>query len=491
MEKKYVLLLTLFVIAQSILFAQDGTLDPSFGGGDGIVITDFSSGWDESYAIFQQSDGKIVASGFSDYGGLQSLSRYLPDGTIDTSFGTDGKVTNDFNNEPSFIYYSSILQQTDQKLITATTNNLLGGDQDFFLARYLENGDLDPSFGNNGTVLTDYGADKLSAISLLPDGKILAVGWSQIGNSRYLLLTKYLPNGDLDIAFGVDGVVATYLHESSTIVFPFVVQNDSKILVAFRGAAGLLTFHRYLANGMLDPTFGTNGVVETTIASSVLYGSIAMKENGTIVAFMGLGSSTVILTQFLSDGSLDTSFGTNGVANVNVPIVLPINVLLDQDENILISGNDFGFEIGAYFITRYDSNGILDTTFGANGTTTLGFESHAMTLQSDGKILVTGDTYWYNGPVDFAVVRFRNGNLGTSDSEQLNFTVYPNPSRDIFIIKSGAFLDTISYQISDPSGKIIQTGNFAGGETKINLVGMAKGIYFVQILNTTLKLIKN
>ena len=489
--KKQLFCITTFLLLWSLTtVSQDGTLDPSFGGGDGFVLTDFSSGLDESYAIIQQSDGKIVASGFSDYGGMQALSRYLPDGTIDTSFGTDGKVTNDFNNEPNFIFYSSILQQTDQKLITATTHSLLGGDQDFFLARYLENGDLDPSFGNNGTVLTDYGADILSATSLLPDGKILAVGWSQIGISRYLLLTKYLPNGDLDTAFGVDGIVATYLHDSPTIVFPFVVQNDGKILVAFRGTAGLLTFHRYMANGMLDPTFGTNGVVEANIASSVLYGSIAMKENGTIVAFMGLGGSNVILAQFLSDGSLDTSFGTNGITNVDIPIVIPINVLLDQDENILISGNDFGFEIGAYFLARYDSNGILDTTFGANGITTLSFESHAMTLQSDGKILVTGDTYWYSGPVDFVVVRFRNGNLGTSDSEQLKFTVYPNPSQDVFTVKNNVFIDPAPYQITDITGKIIQTGILTAVETTVDLSPFQAGLYFLNAANTTIRLLK-
>ena len=491
MRKKYVLLWTLLFLVQFSLFSQDGTLDPSFGNGNGYVITNFGSPEDMSYATLEQTDGKIVAFGFSDYGREQSLSRYLPDGSIDNSFGTDGKVTNDFNNEGNFIFYAFINQQSDGKLLTGATNRLPGGTQDFILARYLTNGDLDTTFGNNGTVMTHYGEDVLSATALLPDGKILASGWSRVGDSRYVLLTKYLANGDLDTSFGVDGIVATFIHESTTIVFPFVVQDDGKILVSFRGASGFLTFHRYLANGMLDPTFGTNGVVVANIASGLLYGSIAMKENGNIVAAMRLGNSSVILTQFLSDGSMDTSFGTNGITNVNVDYDVPVDVLLDQDENILISGNNFGFEIGDYFLTRYDTNGILDITFGANGTTQMGFESHGITLQSDGKILVAGGTYWFSGPVNFVIVRFRNGNLGTPDSEQLNFTVYPNPSQDIFTIRSGAFLDSVSYRISDASGKIIMTGNLEGSETKLDLSEVSNGLYFVEVSNRTLKLLKN
>ena len=479
------------VIAQSALYAQDGTLDPSFGGGDGYVLTDFSGGADQSYAVIQQSDGKIVASGFSDYGELQIISRYLPDGSIDTSFGTDGKVVNDFDNEPNFIFYSSLLQQTDQKLITVATNRLANSTQDFFLARYLENGDLDTSFGINGTVMTDYGEDVLSAASLLSDGKIIAGGWSQIGNSRYVLMAKYLPNGDLDTSFGVDGIVATYIHESPTIVFPFVMQPDGKILIAFRGTAGILTFHRYLANGTLDSTFGINGVVETNIAANLLYGSIAMKENGSLVAAMRLGPTNIVLAQFLSDGSLDTTFGFDGTTTINIPIVVPVTILLDQEENIILSGNNFGFEVGSYYIVRYDANGVIDNSFGSNGVTELGFESAAIALQNDGRILVSGSTYWYSGPVDLIVLRFRNGVLGSSDTEQGNFTVYPNPSQAVFTIKNDAFLGPVSYQITDATGKVIQTGNIEGTETKIDLSGASNGLYFVQVSNMTLKLIKN
>jgi uncharacterized delta-60 repeat protein len=480
---------TFLLLSSFVAMPQDGTLDPSFGG-DGVVFTDFGGQEDQSYAILEQEDGKIVAFGFSEYGNYQSLARYLADGSLDTSFGTDGKVINDFNNEPNFLWYGSIVQQADQKLVTGATHRLPGSNTDFFLARYLTNGDLDPSFGDNGIVMTHYGFDVLSRIAILPDGKIIAGGWSELGSSDHVLLVKYFPNGDLDPSFGIDGIIATNINYQSTIVFPFVVLEDGKILVAFRGTAGVLTFHRYLANGTLDPTFGTNGVVETNIASGLLYGSIAVKENGTIVANMSLGNSNLILAQFLADGSTDTSFGTNGITSVDAPIVIPSNVLLDQDENILVSGNNFGFEIDTFYISRYDTDGSLDSNFGSNGTTDLGFESHSQILQNDGRILVTGGTFWYSGPVDFVVVRFRNGILEIPDNAVQEFTVFPNPSQDFFTIRSDSFLNNEAYLITDMTGKVLQQGVLNDSQTTIDLSSAQSGLYFLNAGNSTLRLVK-
>ncbi len=477
------------LIFSSVAFSQEGTLDPSFGG-NGFVTTDFSGQEDQAYSLLEQTDGKIVAFGFSDYGNYQSLARYFPDGSLDPSFGIDGKVINDFNNDPGFLWYGSIVQQADQKLITGATHSLPGSNTDFFLARYLTNGDLDPSFGDNGIVMTHYGFDILSGISILPDGKIIAGGWSELGSSDHVLLVKYLPNGDLDPSFGVDGIVATNINYQSTIVFPFVVLEDGKILVAFRGTAGVLTLHRYLANGTLDPTFGTNGVQETSVVSGLLYGSIAVKENGNIVAYMSVGNSNLILAQFLADGSTDTSFGTNGITSVDAPIVIPANVLLDQDENILASGNNFGFEIDTFYISRYDTNGSLDSSFGSNGITDLGFESHSLLLQNDGRILITGGTFWHSGPVDFVVVRIRNGILEIPVNAYQEFTVFPNPSQGHFTIKSDGLTGIISYQIIEMTGKVLQQGVLNNNHTTIDLTSVQSGLYFLKAGNTALRLVK-
>lgn len=474
----------------TITLSQDGTLDSSFGDGNGYVITNFGGLEDQAYSILEQEDSKIVAFGFSDYGNYQSLARYLPDGTLDNSFGTDGKVINDFNNEVNFLWYGSVLQQADQKLVTAATHRLSGGNQDFMLARYLTNGDLDASFGTNGTVMTDYGVDILSSASLLLDGNVLAGGWSTVGSSSYILMAKYLPNGDLDPSFGVGGIVDTFISDQPVDirVFPLVVQPDGKIVVASR-KSGVLTVHRYLANGTLDPSFGTNGVQVTNIVYSNIHGSIAIKNSGHIVAVMRLGEDR-ILAQFMPDGSLDTSFGTNGIAEVGIPVLWPIDILLDQDENILVSGNHYGFEIGNYYIARYGTNGSIDLSFGTNGVTELGFESHASALQSDDRILVSGGTYWYNGPVDFIVLRFRNGILETSDLPLQKLTVFPNPSKGLFTVQSEDFLNNEAYQITDLTGKLVQQGILSGNQTTLYLSSVESGLYFLNAGNSTIRLIK-
>ncbi|MEL6809735.1 MAG: T9SS type A sorting domain-containing protein [Bacteroidota bacterium] len=472
------------------MFPQDGTLDPSFGG-DGFVTTNFPGSPDQSYAIVQQDDGKIVASGFSGYGDIHILSRYMPDGSLDTSFGTDGKVMNDFNVvPPPFTYFSSIDQQADGKLVTGSSHRLSGGNLDFFLVRYLTNGQLDTSFGDNGVVSTDFGVDYLSAIAVLPDGKILAGGWSEQGGSTFVMLTKYLPNGDLDNSFGTDGIVTTYLHSISSIVFPFMELPDGKVLVAGRGTNGFLTFHRYLSNGTLDPDFGTDGILQASVASANLYGSVTIKDNGKMVAALVLGQSNVKVMQFLEDGSLDPSFGTNGMTDIEIPLFFPYKILLDDNENILVSGKIFGFEVSTYYLLRYNSNGILDTSFGDNGSSALGFESTTMSFQDDGKILVTGHTYWYNGTVNFVVVRFQNGILRTTDIGLPEFVVSPNPSQDEFIIRSDRYLENIPYGITDISGKVIQTGFLEGIKAIIDLSDAMNGVYFLKLPGTTLKLLK-
>lgn len=488
--KKTLLSISIFsFLFSAVAYAQDGTLDPSFGG-NGAVTTDFGGQTDQSFSVIEQSDGKIVAFGFSDYGNYQSLARYLPNGDLDTSFGTNGKVINDFNNDPGFIWYGSVVQQADQKLVTGATHRLPGSNNDFFLARYLTNGDLDTSFGNNGTVMAHYGVDILSGIAVLSDGNIIAGGWSTVGNSDHVLLAKYLPNGDPDTSFGVDGIVATDINYQDAIVFPFVVLDDGKIAVGFRGTGGVLTLHQYLSNGTLDPTFGTDGILQTPLASGSLYGGIDIKANGNIIAALALNASTAIVAQILPDGSLDSSFGTNGIASIQIPAYFPFRALLDEDENVLVSGNVWGFEVSSYFILRYDTNGILDTSFGTNGSTELGFESTTLSLQDDGRILVTGHTYWYSGPVDFAVIRFRNGILDVPDNATKDFVIYPNPSQDFFTIQSEAFLNSEPYQITDMTGKVLQKGRLSGNQTILDLSLAQSGLYFLNAGNTTIRLIK-
>jgi uncharacterized delta-60 repeat protein len=164
--------------------AAAGDLDPAFGS-NGKVATDFGGSGDYVFAVALQPDGKIVAAGrkimdsHSDF----ALARYNPDGSLDTSFANNGKVTTAFSATSSDLSYS-IAYQPDGKIIVAgeTGNYPIF---DFALVRYTGDGQLDSSFGSNGKVATDFfgQSDQSYAVALQPDSKIVVAGLTHQGSS--------------------------------------------------------------------------------------------------------------------------------------------------------------------------------------------------------------------------------------------------------------------------------------------------------------------
>src|SRR5262249_43769685 len=181
-------------------YNSNGALDASFGTG-GRVTTDFASPNDQAEAVAVQPDGRIVVAGpagrFTNRGFDFALARYNTNGTLDTSFGTSGKVTTDFAgaddlpSEPS-----SVALQGDGKIVVVG-QTLVGGVNDFALARYNTNGTLDTSFGTSGKVSTDFaGANDVPfSVALQPDGNIVAAGGATINGRADFALARYVGGG--------------------------------------------------------------------------------------------------------------------------------------------------------------------------------------------------------------------------------------------------------------------------------------------------------
>ena len=329
------LLVMLLLLPVGVLAQGAGDLDTSFGD-DGKVITDFGDGGEEATDVVLQPDGKIVVAGVAssfEIGGLFALARYLPNGTLDTTFGGDGRVTTDVGGGTAH----AVALQPDGKIVLAGVAPSPSTGSDFALARYLPNGTLDTTFGGDGRVITDFGGDDIAiAVTLQPDGKIVVAGRATTnpatGHTDFAL-ARYLPNGTLDTTFGGDGLVITDFGDfefATDVAF----QPDGKIVATGQAssndAAGFALV-RYHPNGTLDTTFGGDGLVITDVGGTgsdlalalaiqphdgrLVVAGRAQNDNGGIdfalARFHAITCDGVVVTRVGTTGH-DTLIGTSG-----------------------------------------------------------------------------------------------------------------------------------------------------------------------------------
>ena len=280
-------------------------------------------------------------------------------------------------------------------------------------------GSLDLSFGGDGIVTTGVtpAQSKINAVAALGDGKTLAAGSSITGADLDFTLVRYNADGSLDTTFGAgDGKVTTHFGEGDDTVQAVAVLPGGKILVAgyAHNSAGDFDFAlaRYSADGVLDATFGTGGLVTTALGSSHdEIRAMAVQSDGTIVVAGNSHNGTdrdLALARYTAAGALDTSFGgdADGDGTRDGWVTTAIgsdddygaSVAVHTDGAIVVggyskvSGNNYDFALA-----RYTSAGVLDTTFDGDGTLTTDFNSgisndrvHGVAILSDGKILAGG-----------------------------------------------------------------------------------------------------
>ncbi len=319
------ILLTFFSIAVS---AQAGELDSTFDG-DGIVTTSIGTDADLARSIVLQPDGKLVVAGQAEVGTNFdfALVQYNIDGTLDYSFGTDGKVTTAIGSKDEGA--SQVIIQPDGKLVAAGYT-LSGNFNDFALVRYNTDGTLDSSFDGDGKVTTDFSSndDRAYSIALQTDEKIVAAGYAIIGFSIHFALARYNTDGTLDIAFDDDGISTTPIGFSAGYIYSVAIQPDGKIV-----ATGFsnnytdddFTLARYNTDGTLDTSFSSDGKVITAIGfSNDQAFSMALQSDGKIIATGYSWNGTdgdFALVRYNIDGTLDNSFGTDGIVTTAVTIV--------------------------------------------------------------------------------------------------------------------------------------------------------------------------
>ena len=426
--------------------AQD-PLDAPFGR-DGTVTTAVGSGSDHANGVALQSDGKIVAAGRSHNGSNEDFAvvRYHADGSLDTGFGTGGKITTAIGagNEVG----NAVAVQSDGKIVVAGYSHN-GSNDDFALARYNANGSLDTGFGGDadgdnskdGWITTPLGSgtDRAHEVAVLADGKILLAGLSLTPAPSYndFALARYNADGSLGTGFGTGGKVVTPISSSGDYGYTMLVQPGGKIVVAgesYSGSARGYDFSlaRFTATGALDTGFGSGGKVITDMSSGdddQAWG-VALQSDGKIV-LAGESSYTsgdIALARYNTNGSLDTTFGTGGMVTTAIGIYRDKAnaVAVQSDGKIVVVGYTGGLTYDLFALVRYDSEGSLDTGFGSGGKVTTEFPGNAyaqaMAIQPDGRIVAAG--YYRSGStgnIDFALARYNSD--GTLDAPAPSTTI--------------------------------------------------------------------
>jgi uncharacterized delta-60 repeat protein len=199
----------------------------------------------------------------------------LGSGDLDPSFGGDGTVTTAFGGDH---LASAVSMQPDGKIVVAGFPNTAGSGHDFALARYHANGTLDTSFSGDGKVLTDFGGSEggAHAVAIQPDGKIVVAGVSNASGSYDFALARYWPNGTLDTSFSGDGRVLTDFDGGDDRAAAVALQPDGKIVIGGEASVGPLytgsiALARYWPNGALDSSFGDGGLVLTSFEPGSSY----------------------------------------------------------------------------------------------------------------------------------------------------------------------------------------------------------------------------
>jgi uncharacterized delta-60 repeat protein len=277
---------SLFALAR---FNSDGSPDTSFGS-DGKVLTDFggvpiTGANGVAFTPLILPNGKIVAGGtVSKADGKEAIAlvRYTPEGSLDTSFGTGGKISTDFSYQNAAA--RTFCMQVDRKIVASggvgidpvTWADFFQPDdptENFAVARFNPDGSSDPAFGNGGLVTVDiFGyTDGAFALDIQPSGKMVAGGVALRSTAREtadFALIRLNPDGSLDTGFGTNGKVTVDYNLYADMVFAVLTQPDGKIIAV--GRARMSPFSRRFAlarfnrDGSLDLTFGVGGKVTTT-----------------------------------------------------------------------------------------------------------------------------------------------------------------------------------------------------------------------------------
>lgn len=454
-----------------VRYNANGSLDNSFDG-DGRVLMPVDEQINASYngieSVVQQPDGKFLIFTWG------AIRRYNSDGTVDITFGVNGKVSTVYQGEGAAI-------QVNSKIITVGyTQTPLTLSSSYNITRYTSTGSLDTAFGNSGAIVNTIESSNDNGVVLLrqPDQKLVLVGTKKISPSNAVFeriaMARYNIDGSLDNSFGDNGKAIISFGQDYNRVEKAIIQPDGKIVVGISystfpngSSYGLMRFN---SNGSIDSTFGTNGITNTLTPIVSLFGGPDGKIYTTFYGADAQNNTIIVLRRLNNNGTIDNSFDVNGTAFIEgVSFSDPqIEILADGKIMVLTSSPNASNSIG-FAIAKFNSDGTVADTFDNNGGNLI---ASAMFIQDDGKVVVAGksnnsnDGYFFS---EFITKRYNsNGSLDSTygvngmkstflGDEVNNYTIF----RSVVLQSDGKFLIALGKNEQNPTNPSLNNYDFA------------------------------
>ncbi len=477
---KPIIMIVAFCLIESAN-AQIGEIDPSFSS-DGIVNIDIASGWQQGYGIAIQPDGKIVLAGNHDNGtdsdGL--VCRLNADGSLDNSFSGDGTALIDLSGES--IEIRDVVIQADNKIVFCGSG-YLGPDSEFIIGRLNADGTMDNTFDADGVAaidITGFGSlDMAFSLAHQSDGKIVATGAYDYGAGIDMCVVRLNTNGSLDNSFATNGILPVDAG-SDAVGWGIGIQPDGKIVIS--GTIYLadddFVVARINTDGTLDASFDSDGLAFTDISGSDDEGwYMTLQTDGKIVVAGNSNNGPDIdfsIVRYNTDGSLDNTFDFDGRLSHDLGASddFAYRIIQEPDGKLIAVGVRYTFTGWSIALTRYNTDGSIDITWGASGEVITfiadGCDAHSLAFQPDGKVVAVGTVYNAGiGDYDLVAVRY----LAQLDAGILipepasGLSAQPNPFTDVTKIRFDKALINGSIVVTDISGRVVKTihgvsGNF-------------------------------
>jgi uncharacterized delta-60 repeat protein len=480
-----------------IAMSQDGSLDLSFSDNGKFIFPDVYVYSANDVAVGNSNNIFITGSNETD----TQIIKLLSNGQIDTNFGNTGVAT--INTPNIDLAFKSIIQQ-DGKIVTVgrTTND----DFDFIVTRLNPDGTLDLTFGTNGIFQLDYGFGDDGAFSIIEynDTFLIAGNITNSNNNTDFSIINLLQNGELNPDFGNNGISVINFDDNDEVINDIITNDFGEIFVCGRSRDWAKPYFnrddfavlKFNPDGLLDTSFGDNGLLTVDFFSNERANSIKSIGNSLLITGhsndIDGDTNVVAIVKIDRNGNFDSSFGGDGTLTFETGRLFygGSSSIIQNNGNLIFGGSrldDDFFQDEVYI--RIENNGEIDESFGEQGYASFIFERYqiySLTKQFENKFLALGIKFNTTTNTDDLILtrHVLNENLGivNYNNNSNNYLLYPNPASDkIFISNPNG--SRLKVNLYDLYGKLIDNYSFTDSINDILLMNLSSGIYFVEIVS--------